>query len=90
MEFGVLCCLTTPGLRKDIRRQIRRLYSHKKLHIMYIIISYYFHIYYHILAFISITNENYPESLWGKTAKQGFEDYHMTYNLGERLWGRGK
>ena len=22
-EFGVLCCLTTPGLRKDIRRQIR-------------------------------------------------------------------
>ena len=20
-EFGVLCCLTTPGLRKDIRRQ---------------------------------------------------------------------
>ena len=29
-----------------------------------------------------ITNENYPESLQGKTAKQGFEDYHMTYNLG--------
>ena len=28
-EFGVLCCLTTPGLRKDIRRQIRQLYSHK-------------------------------------------------------------
>ena len=27
--FGVLCCLTTPGLRKDIRRQIRQLYSHK-------------------------------------------------------------
>ena len=26
-EFGVLCCLTTPGLRKDIRRQIRQLYS---------------------------------------------------------------
>ena len=24
--FGVLCCLTTPGLRKDIRRQIRQLY----------------------------------------------------------------
>ena len=21
-EFGVLCCLTTPGLRKDIRRQM--------------------------------------------------------------------
>ena len=21
MEFGVLCCLTTPGLRKDIRHQ---------------------------------------------------------------------
>ena len=37
-----------------------------------------------------ITNENYPESLQGKTAKQGFEDYRMTYNLGERLWGRGK
>ena len=32
-----------------------------------------------------ITNENYPESLQGKTAKQGFEDYHMTYNMGERL-----
>ena len=29
LEFGVLCCLTTPGLRKDIRRQIRQLYSHK-------------------------------------------------------------
>ena len=29
MEFGVLCCLTTPGLRKDIRRQIRQLYLHK-------------------------------------------------------------
>ena len=28
-EFGVLCCLTTPGLRKDIRRQIRQLYSHE-------------------------------------------------------------
>ena len=27
-----------------------------------------------------ITNENYSESLQGKTAKQGFEDYHMTYN----------
>ena len=26
-SFGVLCCLTTPGLRKDIRRQIRQLYS---------------------------------------------------------------
>ena len=34
-EFGVLCCLTTPGLRKDIRRQIRQLYSHK--------ITYYVH-----------------------------------------------
>ena len=21
MEFGVLCCLTTPGLKKDIRRK---------------------------------------------------------------------
>ena len=28
-EFGVLCCLMTPGLRKDIRRQIQQLYSHK-------------------------------------------------------------
>ena len=28
-EFGVLCCLTTPGLRKDIRHQIRQLYSDK-------------------------------------------------------------
>ena len=37
-----------------------------------------------------ITDENYPESLLGKTAKQRFEDYHMTYNLGKRLWGRGK
>ena len=35
LEFGVLCCLTTPGLRKDIRRQIRQLYSHK--------ITYYVH-----------------------------------------------
>ena len=34
-SFGVLCCLTTPGLRKDIRRQIRQLYSHK--------ITYYVH-----------------------------------------------
>ena len=28
-EFGVLCCLKTPGLRKDIRRQTRQLYSHQ-------------------------------------------------------------
>ena len=26
---GSLCCLTMPGLRKDIRRQIRQLYSHQ-------------------------------------------------------------
>ena len=54
-------------------------------------------VYYKLILFFSegigpapITNENYPESLQGKTAKQGFEDYYMTYNLGERLWGRGK
>ena len=34
-EFGVLCCLTTPGLRKDIRRQIRQLYSHKITYVHY-------------------------------------------------------
>ena len=34
-EFGVLCCLTTPGLRKDIRRQIRQLYSHKITYYVY-------------------------------------------------------
>ena len=41
-EFGVLCCLTTPGLRKDIRRQIRQLYSHKNtyyVHYNYILSS---------------------------------------------------
>ena len=37
-----------------------------------------------------ITNENYPESMQGKTAKQGFEDYLMMYNPDEKLWGRGK
>ena len=61
-SFGVLCCLTTPGLRKDIRRQLRQLYSHQVtyyVHYNYIIITYYHHIYYHILAFISITNLSY-------------------------------
>ena len=54
-EFGVLCCLTTPGLRKDMRRQIRQLYSQK--------VTYYVHYNYilssHLLShsrFISITN----------------------------------
>ena len=56
-EFGVLCCLTTPGLRKDIRRQIRLLYSHKitYVHYNYILSS----LYYHIFTFISITNLSY-------------------------------
>ena len=31
-------------------------YTRIKLHIMYIIITYYSHIYYHILSFISITS----------------------------------
>ena len=35
LEFGVLCCLTTTGLRKDIRHQIRRLYSHKITYVHY-------------------------------------------------------
>ena len=50
-------------------------------------------VYYKLILFFSegiwpapITNENYQESLQEKTAKQGFEDYHMMYNLGERLW----
>ena len=41
-------------------------------------------VYYKLILFFSkgigsapITNENYPESLQGKTAKQGFEDYHI-------------
>ena len=38
------------------------------------------------MYFTPIANEIYPESLQGKTAKQGFEDYHMTYYLGKRLW----
>ena len=50
-EFGVLCCLTTPGLRKDIRRQIRQLYSHKiTYYVHFFIITYYRHIHYHIFA----------------------------------------
>ena len=40
-EFGVLCCLMMPGLRKDIRYQIRQLYSHQ--------VTYYVH-YYYILS----------------------------------------
>ena len=54
-------------------------------------------VYYKLILFFSkgigsapITNENYPESLWGNTTKQGFEDDHMTNYLGEKLWGRGK
>ena len=42
LEFGILCCLTTPGLRKDIRRQIRQLYLHQVLYYVY---------YYYILLF---------------------------------------
>ena len=34
-NFGILCCLTTPGLRKDIRRQIRQFYSHQVLYYVY-------------------------------------------------------
>ena len=28
LSFEFLCCLRTPGLRKDIRRHIRQSYSH--------------------------------------------------------------
>ena len=34
-NFGILCCLTTPGLRKDIWRQIRQLYSRQVLYYVY-------------------------------------------------------
>ena len=44
------CPLTTPGLRKDIRHQIRHLYSNQVTYVQ--IIIYYRHIYYHILALI--------------------------------------
>ena len=37
-----------------------------------------------------ITNKSYPESLLEKTAKQGFEDYLVTYNLGEKYYGVGE
>ena len=43
-NFGILCCLTTPGLRKDIWRQIRQLYSHQVLYYIY---------YYYILSSLS-------------------------------------
>ena len=59
LEFGILCCLATSGLRKDIQRQIRQLYSHQvlmKFLIMSIIITYYHHFRDHILTFILITN----------------------------------
>ena len=60
MEFGILCCLTTPGLRKDIRHQIRQLYSHLTVILAFfitsIIITYYHHFRDHVLTFISITN----------------------------------
>ena len=55
-----LCCLTTPGLKKDIWRQIQELSSFKytriKLFLTTRIITYYHHFHYHILTFISITN----------------------------------
>ena len=60
MEFVILCCLTTPGLRKDIRRQMRQLYSHQVLYYVYYycILSpgYYHHFRDHVLTFISITS----------------------------------
>ena len=54
-EFELLCCLTRPGLRKDIRSHIRQLYSHQVIYSS-IIITYYHHFRDHILIFISITN----------------------------------
>ena len=45
-------------------------------------------VYYKLILFLfegigpaPITNENYPESMQGKTAKQGFEDYHICYHI---------
>ena len=42
-SFGVLCCLT-PGLRKDIQRQIQQLHSHQVIYYIY---------YYYILSSLS-------------------------------------
>ena len=55
MEFWILCCLTTPGLGKDIRRQYDS-YTRIKFFITSIIITYYHHFRDHVITFISITN----------------------------------
>ena len=56
MEFGVLCCLTTPGLRKDIRRQIQQLYSHQVIYYVLLLITYYRHFCDHVLTYTSISD----------------------------------
>ena len=62
LEFGVLCCLTTLGLRKDIRRQTRQLYSHKNtyyVHYNYMLSSHllsHSRLYFYYQSFYSFLN----------------------------------
>ena len=46
----VLCYLTLPSFRKDIRHYIQQLYSHQQLFIMSLTIKYYHHFHYYFLT----------------------------------------
>ena len=76
-KLGVLCCLTMPGLRKDIRRQIRQLHSHKiaYVHYSYILSSHllsHIRIYFYYLSFILSYTGLF---LWGR--KEHGHNYPM-------------